>query len=62
MKNKSKIRVDGITLIALVITIIILLIISASILQLILGENGIINLAKLAGRNYIDAETEKKED
>lgn len=45
----------GITLIALVITIIILLILAGIAISLTLGERGIINMAKEAGRNYQDA-------
>ena len=41
-------KVKGITLISLVVTIIILIILSAVTINLVLGENGIINLAKNA--------------
>lgn len=50
MKNKN-----GITLIALVITIILLLILAGVVLNLAIGENGIIKLAEKAGKNYLDA-------
>ena len=50
MKNKK-----GITLIALVITIIILLILAGVVLNLVIGEHGIIKLAEKAGKNYQDA-------
>ncbi|MCI8352178.1 MAG: hypothetical protein HFJ58_00880 [Clostridia bacterium] len=46
MKNK------GITLIALVITIIILLILAGVIINIALGKNGLLNIAKTAGENY----------
>ena len=49
MKNK------GITLVALVITIIILLILAGITLNLTLGQNGIITRAQEAGRNYMNA-------
>ena len=45
--KKSK----GITLVALIITIIILLILSGVTISMILGENGIINKAKNAKNN-----------
>lgn len=50
MKNKH-----GITLIALVITIIILLILAGVVLNLVIGEHGIIKMAEKAGKNYQDA-------
>lgn len=42
----------GITLIALVITIIIMLILAGIVLTLTIGEHGILNIAKQAGKNY----------
>lgn len=45
----------GITLIALVITIIILLILAGITISLTLGEHGIINMAEKAGQNYTNA-------
>ncbi len=45
----------GITLIALVITIIVLLILAAITLNLIIGERGIFKMAEEAGRNYTNA-------
>lgn len=47
---------NGITLVSLVITIIVLLILAGITINLIIGEHGIINMAKQAGKNYIDAE------
>ena len=44
MKNKT-----GITLIALVVTIVVLVILAAVSINVLIGENGIINQAKLAG-------------
>lgn len=52
MKRKNDI---GITLIALVITIILLLILAGVVLNLALGENGIIKLAEKAGKDYQNA-------
>lgn len=43
---------NAITLIALVITIIILLILSGVVINLTLGERGILNMAKQAGEEY----------
>lgn len=45
----------GITLIALIITIIILLILAGVVLNLTIGQNGIINRAKEAGKTYQNA-------
>ena len=56
MKNK------GITLVALVITIIILLILAGITLNLTLGQNGIITRAQEAGRNYMDAAQKEQYD
>ena len=55
MKNK------GITLVALVITIIILLILAGITLNLTLGQNGIITRAQEAGKNYMDAAEREQE-
>ncbi len=49
MKNK------GITLIALVITIIVLLILAGITINLTIGERGILTMAKEAGKNYQNA-------
>lgn len=56
MKNK------GITLISLVITIIILMILTAITLGLVFGENGIIEIAKQAKKNYIDSQEQEEKD
>lgn len=45
----------GITLIALVITIIVLLILAGITISLTLGEHGILNVAEKAGKNYTNA-------
>ncbi len=46
----------GITLIALIITIIVLLILAGVTINLTLGENGIFRTAENAGKNYMDAQ------
>lgn len=53
MKIKKK---DGITLVALVVTIVVLLILAGITLSLVLGENGIINKAKEAKDTTIQDE------
>ncbi len=50
---------NGITLVALVITIIILLILAAITLGFVFGKNGIIKMAQNAGKNYANAENEE---
>ena len=45
----------GITLVALIITIIVMLILSGVVLNLTLGERGIFKTAQLAGKNYTNA-------
>lgn len=45
----------GITLVALVITIIVLLILASVTISLTLGQNGLFNTAKNAGKNYANA-------
>ena len=53
-KNANK-REKGITLIALVVTIVVLLILAGVSLSLVLGENGLINKAKEARDKYAEA-------
>ena len=55
MKNRNWYKEEGITLVALVVTIIILLILAGITITLTLGDKGIINMAKEAGKNYQDA-------
>lgn len=58
MKRETR---TGITLIALVITIIILLILAGITINLTIGQRGILNRAKEAGKNYVkSAEEEDK--
>lgn len=45
----------GITLIALVITIIVLLILAGITISLTLGDHGIISMGEKAGKNYVNA-------
>ena len=59
MKNKLK-NNKGITLVALVVTIVVLLILAGVSINLVVGQNGIINKAKDAKKNYTDAA--KKEE
>lgn len=49
----------GITLVALVITIIVLLILAGITLGFVVGKNGIINMAQMAGKNYTGAKEEE---
>ncbi|MBO5478234.1 MAG: type II secretion system protein [Clostridia bacterium] len=46
----------GVTLVALVVTIIILLILAAVTISLTLGQDGIITKAQQAGKNYLEAQ------
>lgn len=56
MGNQNK----GITLIALIITIIILLILAGVTINLTLGENGLFNTAKQATDSYVKADMSEK--
>ena len=47
----------GITLVALVITIIVLLILAGITISLTLGQDGILKRAEEAGKNYTNAAT-----
>ncbi len=58
MKRKNK----GITLIALVITVIILLILAAITINMTIGQRGIITRAREAGKNYQEAATREDEE
>ena len=51
----------GITLVALVITIIVLLILAGVTITLTLGEKGIFKTAEKAGENYTQAQREELE-
>ena len=60
MKENVK-RERGITLIALVITIIVLIILAGVSINLVLGDNGIITKAKQGKENYLVAANEEQE-
>ena len=51
---------NGITLVALVITIIVLIILAGVTITLLLDENGILTNAKKAGENYTNAQGEEE--
>lgn len=51
----------GITLIALIITIIVLLILAGVTLNMVMGENGIINKAQLAKEKTNEAQKDEEE-
>lgn len=57
--NKKEIK--GITLIALVITVVVLVIISSVAIGIIVGQNGIINRTKEASNGYINAQENEKD-
>ncbi|MCI9000423.1 MAG: hypothetical protein HFJ26_05885 [Clostridia bacterium] len=52
----------GITLVALVITIIVLLILAGITISLTVGQRGILNRAQEAGKNYQNAAAKEDED
>ena len=57
VETKRKIKTEkAITLIALIITVIVLLILAGVTINLTLGDNGIFKVAEQAARNYKDAE------
>ncbi|MBR3134239.1 MAG: hypothetical protein IKG56_02115 [Clostridia bacterium] len=57
MKNKrSNVKEEGITLVALVVTIIVLLILAGVTINLALGENGLIEKTKNVTATYKEAE------
>ncbi|MCI8273599.1 MAG: potassium-transporting ATPase subunit KdpA, partial [Clostridia bacterium] len=59
-KNKKVAEERGITLIALVVTIIVLLILAGTSIAMLTGENGIISQAQNAKNNSAKAEFEEK--
>ncbi len=61
VKNRRKLKEKGITLIALVITIIILLILAGITLYGALGQNGLFSRAKLAAQKYKESEADETE-
>ena len=58
MKNKNK----GITLIALIITIVVLIILAGVALNIALGENGIFTKSKLSADTYVNAAANEVEE
>ena len=56
LKNSSK----GITLVALVITVIVLIILAATSISLVLGDHGLLKMAREAKENFIKAEEEEE--
>ena len=60
--QRTYLKNAGITLIALIITIIILLILAGVALHFTLGENGIIEKAKLAGEKYQNAANDEQNE
>ncbi|MBO5478833.1 MAG: DUF285 domain-containing protein [Clostridia bacterium] len=61
-KQKIKSAAKGITLIALVVTIVILIILVGIVINLILGENGILKRAKYAKDSYAKAQEEEQKE
>ena len=61
IKNKRKTKEKGITLIALVITIVILIILATVTLNVVLGEGGLIDRAKLAKEMTEEAVLEEQQ-
>ena len=59
MKNKLK-KQNGITLIVLVITVIVLLILAGVTINLTIGQDGILKRAEEAGMNYTEAAEKEK--
>jgi flagellar basal body-associated protein FliL len=53
---------NGITLVALVITIIVLLILAGITISLTIGQGGILTTAQKAGQNYQDAAANERND
>ncbi len=58
--NKIYVRENGITLIALIITIIILLILAGATINALIGENGLFKTAKKAGEEYIKSQIKEE--
>ena len=62
MKSKLKKTEKGITLVALVVTIVVLLILAGVSINLVLGNNGIINKAKEASTKSAESSVKEKLD
>lgn len=52
----------GITLVALIVTVIVMLILAGVVITLVIDEGGIINLAQQAGQNSINAQEQEQKD
>lgn len=59
MKRKSE---NAITLVALIITIILMLILAGVVINLTIGNNGLFKIAKNAAKNYTNAEAQELTD
>ena len=62
LENKENIRERGITLIALVVTIIVLLILASISISVILGDNGLIEMARKAANKTNEAVEKEQGD
>ena len=60
--KREKRRNLGITLIALIVTIILMLILAGVVLNLTIGERGIFNIAQKAGKEYKQVEANEQKD
>ena len=59
--KKQRREEKGITLVALVVTIIVLIILAGVTLNIVLDNDGIINKAKQAAEDYENAQREEQE-
>ena len=59
-KQKNKQRQEGITLIALVVTIIVLIILAGVSINMLVGENGLITQSQRAEEDYSKSEVKEK--
>ena len=60
LRNKTR-KMKGITLVALVVTVVVLLILSTVSIKLTIGGNGLITESKLIKQNIEEAEKEGQE-
>ena len=61
-KNMKTKEMKGITLIALVVTIVVLLILTGVGINLVIGDNGIITMAQKAKSEYEEAKKREERD
>ena len=59
--RKTSMKEKGITLIALIVTIIVLLLLAGVTISMVTGNNGILGKAKLAGKKYSDSAKNEEE-